>query len=644
MIEQVSVDEREIDLTELLAAIWAHKFLVSIIVCVCVFIAGYKAINTSKEYTATAIFEIDQNDQNNGFSLPNEVTAIAAIAGLGNSSFGNYDILLERVASKEFINQFSKDVKLENDTFFNTFNPNFKDPLWKAKIKQIIGWQTPVTDANPVIKQGIIDNFRKYVETSTTKGGAITISVTHEEPNLAAFYANEIMESIRKLIEKEDSEAKELRLSYLSNTLADALQEMENAQQNLKSFTLQDNARARETFISGALKLDQLRAEQIEAKEFSEILIILEEIILNRNRNKATYEAFRNDHPIIDDVRFRRILGMSETISAWTWPDQKTISAVSATLADRIKRLDIEIYDLEEKAKVSASSAETLEKLVRETKIAEATYTVLIEQVKSQSLAAGFKPESFLVFEYATAPLSTSAPNRKFIIAIGLGLGLFFGFTVALLNALRTGVYYSRSAVIKGCKSDLNHKSKLIRRLAKMKPTNIEKYLKNYSSPELDELSIHLSSKRLIYVANSKSRYKTNGTTYLLASKSASTGRKVLICDTSQWKQKNANDQPKSSFEPSFSTTPGKVDFVNSRAIEEGSFFSSIEFEKEIAKFMTTYDQVFFCTNSKFSVTALKALLPFNPYLIVLARPKKTVKTEINMIKAIQPIGILLHE
>ena len=177
-----------------------------------------------------------------------------------------------------------------------------------------------------------------------------------------------------------------------------------------------------------------------------------------------------------------------------------------------------------------------------------------------------------------------------------------------------------------------------------MKPTNIEKYLKNYSSPELDELSIHLSSKRLIYVANSKSRYTTNGTTYLLASKSASTGRKVLICDTSQWKQKNANDQPKSSFEPSFSTTPGKVDFVNSRAIEEGSFFSSIEFEKEIAKFMTTYDQVFFCTNSKFSVTALKALLPFNPYLIVLARPKKTVKTEINMIKAIQPIGILLHE
>ena len=51
------------------------------------------------------------------------------------------------------------------------------------------------------------------------------------------------------------------------------------------------------------------------------------------------------------------------------------------------------------------TSAEDLSKFTRDAKVAEATYTVLIEQVKSQSLAAGFKPQTFKVFEYATEPL-----------------------------------------------------------------------------------------------------------------------------------------------------------------------------------------------------------------------------------------------
>ena len=41
------------------------------------------------------------------------------------------------------------------------------------------------------------------------------------------------MEEIRSLIENENIAAQDLRLSYLSRTLADALQEMEEAQKEL---------------------------------------------------------------------------------------------------------------------------------------------------------------------------------------------------------------------------------------------------------------------------------------------------------------------------------------------------------------------------------------------------------------------------
>ena len=227
------------------------------------------------------------------------------------------------------------------------------------------------------------------------------------------------MEEIRQLVEDESNASQALRLNYLSETLADALQDMEKVQENLKNYALENSAMAQENFISDSLKLDQIRMEQRKVKEIADLLSIIESFIRSGNLDDNSYEILRSNHPLVDDIEFRRILGMSETISAWSWPDIDTIDAVSATLKDRIKRLDVDISNIEENAQIYATSAEDLAKYKRDAKIAEATYTVLIEQVKSQSLAAGFQPETFKLFEYATPPLSPSSPKRNLTLALG---------------------------------------------------------------------------------------------------------------------------------------------------------------------------------------------------------------------------------
>ncbi len=65
--------------------------------------------------------------------------------------------------------------------------------------------------------------------------GSIGISVTHVDPEKASYYANNFMEEIRQMVEEESDASQELRLNYLSETLADALQEMEEAQKTLKT-------------------------------------------------------------------------------------------------------------------------------------------------------------------------------------------------------------------------------------------------------------------------------------------------------------------------------------------------------------------------------------------------------------------------
>ena len=189
------------------------------------------------------------------------------------------------------------------------------------------------------------------------------------------------MEEVKILVE-ENSKPR-TRLNYLSETLADALQEVEKSQENLKNYSLKNSALAQENFISDSLTLDQLRMEKRKVTEIADLLYIINNFVRSGNLDNSSYEELRSNHPLVDDINFRRILGMSETISAWAWPDIDTINAVGATLRDRIKRLDVDIKNIEEK-KIYANSAEGLESLHAMLKLRSYLHC-FIEQVKAQS-------------------------------------------------------------------------------------------------------------------------------------------------------------------------------------------------------------------------------------------------------------------
>ena len=258
----------EIDLLELFATLWYHKFWIVVITSLFIFYSAYYVINTNKQYTATAIFEIEQNNST-GFNIPSEFGALASVAGFEAAGGSNIDILMERMMEREFILKVSQTLFLKNDPLFQTYNPNAVDPTWKAIIKKLIRWEQHTQDEKYIVENQIQKNYLKYVETSKSPGGAIEIAVTHNDPNLAAQYANQIMELVRKTVTTEEEETKEVRLAYLAETLADALQDMEVAQQNIKNYTLQNSAAAQDNFIVGSLQLDSMRLERREAKGVS---------------------------------------------------------------------------------------------------------------------------------------------------------------------------------------------------------------------------------------------------------------------------------------------------------------------------------------------------------------------------------------
>ena len=644
MLQNSNPQDYEIDFSESLAALWAHKIFITLFVSFGLFLAGHKVITTEKKFTARSVFQIQQENSGSSFNLAKELGTLASFSGLVGSAKNNgIDALLERATGREFIIDMNTKFSIDRDLYFNNYNPDYKDPVWKKTIKRIIGWQKTELEKNAIIENNVLSNYRANVLFDLTAGGAIEISVTHTDPQKASYYANGFMEEIRQVVEEESEASQELRLNYLSETLADALQEMEKAQEKLKNYTLENSALAQDNFISDSLKLDQTRMERRKVQEIADLLSIIENLIKSGNLDNNSYETLRSSHPLVDDINFRRILGMSETISAWTWPNIETTNAVTATLRDRIKRLEFDIAKLEENAQIYAASAEDLAKFRRDAKIAEATYTVLIEQVKSRSLAAGFKPDTFKVFEYATPPLTPSSPNRKLILAVGALLSLFIGCALALLNSIRRNVYYTRSALHSDVDADLTLKSKPVQRLARKSISNVTAQLSKRQMTALVEADLKLASKNIIYVMNSGGRPTSSSVARILAIQSAQSGRNVVLCDTTgQYENGIEGKTIKNGLHPALQDINENMS-VMTEAVD-ASFFTAKTFSATIENLSKRFDQVFICTNVRNAQIGLMALLKYKPSLVLISGLRKSKKSNVKNIKSKQPIDLLFHD
>ena len=66
---------------------------------------------------------------------------------------------------------------------------------------------------------------------------------------------------------------------------------------------------AQENFISDSLRLDEIRMERRKVSEIADLLSVIERLIMSGKLDDSSYEALRST-PLLDDIEFRRILGM----------------------------------------------------------------------------------------------------------------------------------------------------------------------------------------------------------------------------------------------------------------------------------------------------------------------------------------------
>lgn len=644
---QNSIPEDEINLNDLFITLWAHKLL---IICTCVLgimFSIYYIQNTDKKFTSTAIFKLDKTNSI-GLSLAGNnsklMTGLPGFGGLNKVSV----LPVDQVSGRIFIQSLDAKLNFQSDPYFNTYNHKSVDPIWKSFIKRVIGWKKSSTDSQETIWQGIVKKYSKSVVLDETDDGSAKVIVTHVNPLRAAEIANVIMNMIISSEKIKKTTKQEKQLSYLSNTLAKALGELELAQSNLKEFALQNSALPLESFTAGSLNLDILREKFNQTSELHEAVEALLYTVQNKTTNQTNYMSLREQFPIIDQVEFRRVMGQNEIISSWSWPDTDTVIAVFDTLSERKNILQSKINTSQINANRSGLALDTYAKLEREAKIAEATYTVLIEQVKAQSMIAGFQPDNTEIYEYASAPIYSSSPKYNQVLPLGAIIGLFLGIALSLVLALYRGVYYSRKSLKSGAQSSLSFSVRTLLSLRNKSLNDISTMLIKKPRPVLRDMAaeIHKSCANQIVVTSLQSKLLGNDVARVLASYMQSGTMKIAVINfSSKSKQLNIDHERLSVGSFVVSEHAGHVSVLEPDGdLAAMELLGQKDFWVSIQSLNPTFDLVFLSADNLDAMSLLTALKGHKTFHITLARTKKTKSATLIEMRSRLPIQGLLYD
>ncbi len=203
-----TVQEDEIDLIELFKVFWAHKLMFVIITAI--FTAGSVAyaLYLPNIYTAEVTLAPVSSDGNSMAGGLGALGGLASLAGISTSSGGDTAANIAVIKSRLFIMGFIK----ENDLL-----PILFADIWDAEKKQ---WLVEDKNKIPTLQKAyakFTKNIINIVENKKT--GLITLKASWLDPELAAIWANEIVEKANLFLKQKAIDEANQSIEYLKDQI-----------------------------------------------------------------------------------------------------------------------------------------------------------------------------------------------------------------------------------------------------------------------------------------------------------------------------------------------------------------------------------------------------------------------------------------
>lgn len=643
----------EIDLAELFHSLWAQKRLIACVAGVCLLISAVYAVKATPEYQSSAVFQISS-----GRSVPTisaELSGFARIAGLDVGGESPAQGVFDRLQGRDFILGVAGELALDRDPYFNPYAGGGDSPARIGGIaSRIKALAAPAFDAENsggqerLAEDAIVAKFGKAVTVSETKNGSIEIEARHEDPVRASALANTSVNRLLTALDAERKDGQAKQLAYLSEQLADALTAMKESQERVQDFALKNSFVLTIDFETRSELMFRLRAELERSREMRAATAELLRLAgPGSSPSRQDHADLRRNFPIVDDLDFRRLLGISAAIDQWSWPTEKRLLEFQNILSDRVVRARREVEKLQVEAAEHAEASEELMSLERDASIAEATYQLLIEQTKNQSFAAGFDTEIAKIYQMAVPATRAIAPDRPLVVALGAVLGLFTGAVLAVLRGARRGRLYSAGALREAARARLFLRTPM-RPLRTGKPQALLASAEKLRPEGLVALAIDLNEKSPggILCVSAGSQTHAAGPAMWIAAHLAKDNARIAMVDLSGGLTATPDEEAQGAG-PLWSVAPmnDRIDLLTPDAsLQADDLLLRKSFGQDVATLMSRYDRVVFAVAPAHAAAAHRLLHPLAFYLVALCGGGLADKSILDQLRDVAPIDACLSE
>mgnify|MGYP006168169759 CR=1 FL=1 len=216
-----SVEEDEIDLLELIRTLLqAWKTIVGTTI-VCTGLAVVYALYAPEVFKAETLLAPAQEESSSTSSALSQFGGLAAMAGITIPSSSNVERVLATLETREFLKKFISSRKLL---------PIIFDDLWDESSSS---WKTIEGQEELTTVDGIVP-LQGAIEVEQEKSGLITLSISWNDPFVAAQLANDLVKQINNQLRERAIADSKKRVGYLEQELAKTtLQDMRAVLYNL---------------------------------------------------------------------------------------------------------------------------------------------------------------------------------------------------------------------------------------------------------------------------------------------------------------------------------------------------------------------------------------------------------------------------
>lgn len=435
----VSTSDQEIDISQIIMALWRGKIYIFCISIFCMTFGGWYAYKIATPvYTASSVVALESREQ----SILDIDSVVSGLSGDQASINTEVEVLRSRV----LIERLVRDLNLLEDPEFN--NQLGDESIFSLRDLKgaLFGEDRTRYVSDKEELDSTIDSVLEALQVSNVRQSYVfRITFTTRESKKSAQLANKLSELYIEDQIRVKSEKTRQATIWLSDRVSELKRDLEVAEEEVEKFKATADIFNSTVLNARNLQIKELR-ERRDALEEDRAFLIQKVETLEAALAAGQFQEFAYTS---QDETIRKYVISESAPDLIVERGEEIIDILKGDLEianNRLETVNRSISTMTSQVARQGGELVEMQQLEREAEASRLIYEAFLSRLKEASIQQGIQQADSRILSMAVVPRSPSAPRKTMILAISTFFGLAIGAFFTIFNESKSKGYAYRTA------------------------------------------------------------------------------------------------------------------------------------------------------------------------------------------------------